>query len=794
MRERSENRRNYLKPVLIVLGVLTVVALVGARLTREKPAEVALEKPRPSLSPSPKLMRAPELEAPDFLAGEVTLEGVVVDETDAPVVGADVTLVLVSPTAPGAGSEGIARATKSEGDGRFKFARIAVGTYNASATSSGHLPAEAGPITVEAAAQPLLKLIARKGGVSLSGRVIEAAGGAAIPGAWVTATEFPLGRFRMFRIRAADDGRYLINLRPATYDVTVIAPGYSVKSERLILSKSLERDLKMTRAARVSGKVVERGQSEGVAGAEVVLGPVALGGMLRETKTNEAGQFSFDGLLPGNYRVRGRKDDLTGLSSTISATAGLAVTDLVVEMDRWRAFQGKVSDRQTGKGIAGAAVVVRREQPPFDGAWRALAGADGDFEIKGMLPGNYRAEISATGYAAAVERIATDNADKAALFALDPEAKVRGTVTDSAGRPALDAVVRVNVVGRPQQMGTGGQTLARTDADGRFEVRGVAAGQIVVVASTSDAVGHHGPDNLASGETKEVKVILSDGVKLTGVVHYQDGSPAVNASVSATTVGVGAVGPRFATTDEQGNFAVDGILPGNVMVKTGDRLAETMVMRTTSGPESTTVTVQPGVTPPPVQLILPKRGSSKIAGVVVDNRGQPIGEALVRARSEGPNPVFGRAISAEDGTFTISGLTSGSYNLLLSHPNFPETARSGVGVDAEPVRLVMTQGSTVAGILVDTAGKPVPTFKISARSDGAAKVPPVPGEGEQPLVVMDGAGTFELTRVPPGECEIVASTSNGAVAKTRVSLAPGERKSGVRLVMDGSGAPPSRAQ
>jgi S1-C subfamily serine protease len=152
-----------------------------------------------------------------------------------------------------------------------------------------------------------------------------------------------------------------------------------------------------------------------------------------------------------------------------------------------------------------------------------------------------------------------------------------------------------------------------------------------------------------------------------------------------------------------------------------------------------------------------------ISGRVLDERGAPLPDVLVRAEPEGssPKPVARAtafATTGADGNFELHGLDRDAYTLAAEEDEHAPVVQHGVTGGTEHVTLTMTDGAVLAGTV--TAGDaPVPAFTLLAfKRDGAAKQL----VAARSFVVASGA--FSL-RVPPGTYDLVASASGLAPAQ-----------------------------
>jgi hypothetical protein len=167
---------------------------------------------------------------------------------------------------------------------------------------------------------------------------------------------------------------------------------------------------------------------------------------------------------------------------------------------------------------------------------------------------------------------------------------LRGVVVDPTGKPVAGASVRVtaandttpsldgimqglNFGGRGGRLGQtlGGGNSATSEADGRFELKGVQTGVSLLVRATAKgfAGGESQPVEAAAGSVRDgIQVKLISG----GTIRVAAVSDQPFAAVSATMEGDGAKGisPAFALLSN-GSATLEGLRPGTwrVSMRTG---------------------------------------------------------------------------------------------------------------------------------------------------------------------------------------------------------------------------------
>ena len=249
---------------------------------------------------------------------------------------------------------------------------------------------------------------------------------------------------------------------------------------------------------------------------------------------------------------------------------------------------------------------------------------------------------------------------------------------------------------------------------------------------------------VSAGAIASVQLVLSPGgAILRGAVIDASGGPISNAMVVAYLPGV-AERPdepalTLAATDEHGKFSLSASEGGIDLRVSADGYATALV--STSAPKT-------GLE---VALL---RGSS-VAGIVENEAREPVAGVLVQASSEQWLGSIAQAVSGQDGSFSISGISEGAaYLRVVSDDWFAEPLRLAIEPDSEQtgVRLVASRATTIRGtILVNeepcaTHGQVLlsgaATFGAEARSGGVVKLAGVPPATYRVRVHCDGAADF----------------------------------------------------
>ncbi|OIH93670.1 hypothetical protein BIU90_08415 [Curtobacterium sp. MCBA15_001] len=229
----------------------------------------------------------------------------------------------------------------------------------------------------------------------------------------------------------------------------------------------------------VSGSVT----LDGAPAADVVVELVDRSGTVVATATTTAaGAYAFSA-LPGAYTVRSAlpADGAQGTATqAVDTTAGDASADFRFTtpspaVPEVVAQPGTVTDAD-GAPAAGVTVVATPTGPDSGDAVTTTTDADGAFTLDGLQPTTEYSIVAGTGDTASEPVVLTtvDVGEAPTPLAVTlqaaPTVEQPGTVIDAAGAPAAD----VEVVATPTDPTTGTAVTTSTDADGAFDLVGLA--------------------------------------------------------------------------------------------------------------------------------------------------------------------------------------------------------------------------------------------------------------------------------------------------------------------------------
>lgn len=368
---------------------------------------------------------------------------------------------------------------------------------------------------------------------------------------------------------------------------------------------------------------------------------------------------------------------------------------------------------------------------------------------------------------------------------------IGGVVVDPDGKPVAGATITASgLSAKTPQVST-----ATSGADGTFAFPALRGGPYSLVASMAPLIDAR-ESPVMTGDTN-VKLVLGVRPSVKLRVLAQNRSPVKSYRLSLlryfpnNPTGVGkvmdfadrTVTPADYPAEFNGEWAVIRNVP---LGEFRWQIQDNAHAKTLSPP----FTVVDGGPPPEVTAEL-NLGAS-LTGTVVDERGQPVADALVTTdMNGGPAADIGildlfktmmperhtkaQAKTDAQGRFRIAKLALADYMVRVAHPDYCEGSAIDIKLEAPgqvaDVGVIrLTLGAVVEGVTM-VGGQPMGQVQVQVSTPVAAQPAQHPGQPAEPrvlgpmfhaTVVSDGDGRFRLLkRVPPGRYRITASRMGG---------------------------------
>ena len=516
----------------------------------------------------------------------------------------------------------------------------------------------------------------------------------------------------------------------ASNKVPSLATQHAARSEApSARSAAWDLDVDPEGPLRLEGQVVDT-DGHGVAGAEVWLGSVPP----RTAKTEGDGTFSFDKLVGRTYRMTARSGNEVG--GPISYKLTDKSDPAILQLGGGAKVIVSIHDDQK-KPIANAEVKVDED----DGV-TAKTGADGNATIGPVHPGWVGVHATAEGFApnAGFTSVGSANATGRIELVLHAGIAVTGHVVDEAGKPIAKAKVSTSGL---WNLGSSMDPVT-TGGDGAFALVLSAGTHTLVAVDAEHAPSRSTPVVVTTKPIDGVTITMKAGGHLTGRVVDAKHQPVAFATVR--TAGKGSdmwlVPRRQATSNKDGTFELRGLTRTKL-----DLRAES----DTTASKIVSVDLTATADKKDVELVLDVAGT--IAGVVVDDKGQPVTEVQVSSAPDvwGGGDAdsmslagFSTATTDGAGAFTIHGLPDGPYKLHASRHGGQGRGDFTDGTSAKTgdtnVKITLASPGSIKGVIAKADGTP-PTI-ASVRAGFRAGTPAGP------------TGAFEMDELEPGSYDL----------------------------------------
>ncbi|MBE4752341.1 carboxypeptidase regulatory-like domain-containing protein [Corallococcus sp. ZKHCc1 1396] len=819
------------KPSAVVIGGVLLLLLVGAGISWWWLRAPSPSPEGPSVTPSRPVRRPLSEAPPPPPRGALQVRGRVLDLRGQPVAGVEVSATVPLPgetlselpcdtdpdvsladgdcttasawdwalemVASHRGSAFVLTRTASAQDGTFTLEGLPQGTVAVWALGPDGAALEE---DVATGAQDVKLVLAPA--QKLSGRVVDE-DGAPLPGTRLTVLH--TGNARYFEATADAEGRFAVGPLPmAIYTLAAAHPGKLSTWLQDLSPVPLEEDLVLHPPRRIVGQVLNGERPvPGVSVVEKAGGRIAV--------SDADGRFRFDNLLPSAYVMTAEHD---GQRAWAQVELTEHPSDAEVTLSLGTAFFVDVTVRDTaGRPVRDAVVVaIGADRDAFDlgevgeGVDKTRqTNAEGHARLGPLMARTYQFQVVAERMQDLTQERAVGRDTPPLEFVLSPAILVEGRVLDAQGQPVKEASLSL----RPQPAETtpGKPRLfmhhrhmrirtfeATTDDTGHFiiKVDKAMAGPLIV-----EAEGFLRREIQAQAPSSGIQVTLESGATVQGSVTSSSGAPVNGVDVTLSKGGVDEDDPEdhgrvdFAgSTEEDGTFVIRGVEPGSYAVW----LAATAGGYQRLLPQR--VDVRGSET---VELALRLDLDGRMAGVVVDARGQPLAGVTVTAVAREDEASEGRsyspleAVTGPDGRFALEPLARDwDYELTATKPGYamprppakpepePEDDEDDEGSDEllgglklgrwvpddeEPrviaragnlaVRVVLTAQSRITGRLVKPNGAPLTRFELN----------------EEP--VRDPRGAFTVFVDKPGLQHLTFQASGHALTQREVRVPAG---------------------
>lgn len=509
---------------------------------------------------------------------------------------------------------------------------------------------------------------------------------------------------------------------------------------------------------KITGRVIHAADGQPVPGADVRLlkrGSYTEPLPTQRATANDQGEFTFDAVAPGQYRVWSFHGNLASRTrmyngQAVAVESNGASKPLVLKLLPGVSVKVKVLAQTDGKPIVGARVRLIWTDTDRD----HFTDAKGEVELLALTPETWHIEATAKGHAAETRIANLTNAQPAAIeMKLPPGGTVQGRAQGEDGRPLGGVGISVF---RPNFEG-GQLAYVETDAEGRYRLDHLPLGQnlqlmtrkLEYLAGTKEF--RLDADKVRSANLDVVVKKRPHGGSVQGVVTDRKGKPIAGAEISNR--GGSSDEVRRTKSDAQGKFLVDNVY--------SDSIGHLLVVKA-KGFAPQRVEFKPGTAAQPATVAVQLEPGHRIQGRVVNEVGKPIAKADVYY-ADGHHvdgmDFGGSGQTDAQGRFQFDSLPA-DVPFYFRAAGYSEISEMKLALDGDDeVVVTMRSQGVIKGQVVDAAtGKPIPRFivRITFTPD------PMPGD---PI-----SGGLTSDRVDPGE--VVASPRGEFVLKDLMAGMP----------------------
>ena len=497
-------------------------------------------------------------------------------------------------------------------------------------------------------------------------------------------------------------------------------------------------------------------------------------------QTGRDGTASVD-LAAGEWSIAASADGREPSAITLAVVAGREAHVSIVLAMGGRTLTGTVTDA-SGGAIRGARIdAARLDANTKPGRAVAVAFTDSGGRYKLSVGGGLLlVAASHLEYAPQTRYVDLGPSGATANFALVPGGVIEGVVRDvQTKQPVAGAAVRARHDVSALELAEANERAAKSDGDGKFRLAGLRPGSYALSAREG-ARNTRAPVRVGLGvaeQQTDIVVLIGPAATIRGKVVDEAGAPAPAVTVRAVD-GHGEQGN--ATSDDAGRFVLEGLAPSRWMLQgTSERYlveGHTIVELKTNDIDGIVVHVRRGLE---VKGHVEPRQVCDVALPEADT-GDP------SARRESMTVT-----TSDSGDFRFAPLAPGKATVVARCPNGDEgTIDVTVAADASEHIVPVKPGGSIAGRIIDTAGKPAVGVTVSAElaTDGVTMTTIVNSAVTSGFkAITSTGGAFEIRGLDAASYRLYA-LDRGRPMKTKggskVLLAKAHHATGVEIVVE----------
>lgn len=524
-------------------------------------------------------------------------------------------------------------------DGTFELRGIPPGRIRVRVRAEGFLDPENQEVDLQPGQTGDVLVFNLAAGEAVAGHVVDDATGKPVSDAQVTAYKQREGGerrsgmpfsidpedFDFLALSSATNQRSAISDSKGVFHLASLSPGkYRFTARHPDKAKSSAKDVEIKAGVPTPDVEIRLDAGGGIEGNVTGIGmrPLAdalmvafslQAGSMRSSTTDKSGFYRIDGLPPGQYVVFKSRMDERADNIGLELMSNMRLKTVTVKQGKFARLDVQ-DDSEDGVRVFGivreGAVPVPRALVTLLGSDREgllgmgvranAAGMDGRYELVGIKPGNYVMQVTRFQGQPVQTTFEVEVPEEAREFAFDvtlPTSSIRGRVIDSRGNPVSGMQVTLGseqgslgaAEGLIGMIAQNGLSQARTNAEGEFRMRSIAAGTYRLTAGSRVGPGRRGGGgNDTHGEASLEGVVVDgstevDGLvitvpmagRITGLVVDGSGNPVRAAEIAYVETSntkkrprgnpmldLLAAQPRPIRSGDDGRFEIKGLTPG----------------------------------------------------------------------------------------------------------------------------------------------------------------------------------------------------------------------------------------
>ncbi|MBN1543108.1 carboxypeptidase regulatory-like domain-containing protein [candidate division KSB1 bacterium] len=279
------------------------------------------------------------------------------------------------------------------------------------------------------------------------------------------------------------------------------------------------------------------------------------------------------------------------------------------------------------------------------------------------------------------------------------------------------------------------ENLGTITARGTFTAgTGARIGEVIAVVEI---------DNRLYRGSAQVAVGPAPSASLSGYVRDTNGEALTGAMITASAIGPLPFALRTTST-EDGSFLLKGLMPGTYIIhayspgKIPQYYDQVFLLR-----QATPVILTEGEHREGIDFVLKEGGA--IEGRVTDEQGNPLADAHVAAFMPSHPRLPAHAVTAQDGSYRLSGLPDGRYIFSADKPGYLIEYYSEAGNPSEAEFVEIVDAGTLDNIDFTLAQASAIVGRVTRTSDSQ----PIAGARVAALPLLSAQGPFDPNRPFP---------------------------------------------